>query len=87
MAIRLKQLNEKEFYLVSGNGIIRTVPSGGNFLAYRKTERGDFELKPEGGKINEEVMEVVANSLTLVISEKDYYNKTIDELNREYALQ
>jgi len=89
MAIKIEKAFKKELYLVSGNGIIRTVlyKDKKGFIAYRKTDSGDFELKPEGEMLNEEIALAFTNSLTIEITESDYYNKTSGELHEMYNKQ
>ena len=65
--IKIRRAYKEKLYLVSGNAIIKTIPNekGTGFIAYRKTSRGDFELKPEGSMMNEEIAQVFTNSLTI----------------------
>lgn len=84
MAVKIKRAYKEELYLISGNGTIRTIPSKQGFIAYRKTDGEDFELKPKNGKMNEEVAQVFTNSLTLEITKREFYNNTKEELHDKY---
>jgi hypothetical protein len=87
--INIDRAYKEKLYLVYGDGTMKTVPSkdGKDFISYRKMEEGDFELKPEGDMMNEEVTIAFTNSLTIEISEEDYYNKTEEELHDLYMEQ
>jgi len=84
--INWKRALKEKIYLISGNAIIRTIPSEDSvgFIAYRKTPKGDFELEPDGNKLNEEIAQVFTNSLTMEISKEVYNNKTVEELYKIY---
>jgi len=86
MAIKIEKAFKERLYLVSGNGIIRTVPykNKRGFVAYRKTSGDDFKLNAENGKLNEEIVLAFTNSLTIEISKEDYKNKTEMELYETY---
>jgi len=84
--INIDRALKEKLYMVSGSGTIRTVPNNDNkgFISYRKMQAGEFELRPEGDMLNEEIAIAFTNSLTIEISEEDYKNKTLEELHALY---
>ena len=87
--INIDRAYKEKLYLVYGDGIMRTAPikDGKDFVSYRKMEQGEFKLELEGDMMNEEVTIAFTNSLTIEISEEDYYNKTEEELHDLYMKQ
>jgi hypothetical protein len=87
--INIDRAYKEKLYFVYGDGTMRTVPikDGKDFASYRKMDEGDFELRPEGDMLNEEVIIAFTNSLTIEISEEDYHNKTEGELHDLYMEQ